>query len=145
MKIRRLAALWVLVLLVSLFYMGTAVHAEQAGAVYHLKWLKTFYDTTATYSVPHTLSPDSLVVEGTSSLPLRNYVVTNRLEVLFSFSGSIESTVPANTVEIRVPASIFTNAQGKPAESSVVVPLPDDTSFDYRLDPETNEFVIYNF
>lgn len=117
----------------------SAYASESGGPVYKLEWINAWYDGS-TVTLPKTMTSTSLEVK-----PDRNMTTSQRLKITFSFSGKDTAIVPANTVEIRIPASIFTNAQGKPAESSVVVPLPMNTSFNYRLDTTTKEYVIYNF
>lgn len=143
MRSRLMLALLVISLLLGI---SSAAATETGGAVYKLEWLKTWYEGTGTYTVPATLTPDSLDIHAVKdNNQLRNYLVGNRLQLTFSFSGEQEVQVPANTVEIRLPASIFTDAFGNPAEQTVFVPLPLDTSFNYRIDAQTNEIVIYNF
>lgn len=68
-----------------------------------------------------------------------------RLQLTFSFSGEEEAIVPPDTVEIRLPRTLYLNAAGQPADLVPVIPLPMDTSFNYRIDTATNEIVIYNF
>lgn len=116
-----------------------AFAGEAGGPVYKLEWLDAFYEGTGT-ALPKSVSPGSLSVT-----PNQNRTTVQRLQLTFSFSGKEEATVPANTVEIRLPYSIFKNAAGGNAESSVVVPLPMNTSFNYYIDKNTNEIVIYNF
>ncbi|MDI9520788.1 MAG: hypothetical protein QM308_06525, partial [Bacillota bacterium] len=104
-----------------------AFAGEAGGPVYKIEWLDAFYDNYGV-TLPKTLSPNSLNIT-----PGQNRTTVQRMQLTFSFSGKEESTVPANTVEIRLPYSILKNAAGGNAESSVVVPLPMNTSFNYRI------------
>lgn len=140
MKITRRILLTVLMgLLLAAALALPALASSTGGPVYKLVWDDAFYEGTGIL-LPKTITEDSLSVS-----PNRNYDTVQRLKLTFSFSGEKEAKVPANTVEIRLPYSLFRNAAGGNAEYSVVVPLPMDTSFNYYVDTATNELVIYNF
>ncbi len=109
------------------------------GPTYRLQWADAFFEN-ASLTLPKTLTEDSLSVT-----PNINMATVQRLRLTFSLNGEEKDRLPVNAVEIRLPASIFTDAKGNAAESKVVVPLPRDTSFNYRIDPDTQEIVIYNF
>lgn len=126
-------------MLLGVFLLAAPASAQQGGPVYKLEWLNAWYEGS-TATLPKTITPDSL-----SITPGMNYPTVQRLQFTFSFSGEEESVVPANTVEIRIPASIYKDATGAPAELLTTVPLPMNTSFNYWKDPATNEYVIYNF
>lgn len=128
-----------LMMLTCLGAVYTAQATPAGGPVYKLEWLDAFHEGTS-ITLPKILTPDRLDL-----MPNRNFATVSRLKLTFSFSGEETATVPANTVEIRLPYSLYRNATGGSAEYSRVVPLPRDTSFNYRIDTATNEIVIYNF
>ena len=79
-----------------------------------------------------------------------NYQNAN-LMVELTFSGTQDDSIPAGSIEIRIPVSIFSGWRtGNPADSIVTqVPLAPATNaqsnFNYYVDTETNELVIKNF
>lgn len=130
---------WLLIVLVlGLLPLVGLASSDTGGPVYKLEWMDAWYENS-TLVLPKTVTPTNI-----SLSPARNDTTVQRLKVTFSFSGKEEATVPPNTVEIRIPNQLYYNAAGNLTGTNVV-PLPMNTSFNYRVDTATNEIVIYNF
>lgn len=82
--------------------------------------------------------------------PERNGYLNTQAVCQINFSLGGEENAPAGQIEIRVPAHIFSDRDGKPIRS-VSVPLSKapaeggDTGFNYYIDTTTDEVVIKNY
>ena len=72
------------------------------------------------------------------------------LEVTIAFTGTQDQSVPAGSVEVRIPAFVFAGWNGAKADSieTMIPEAPatnNETFYNWRLDEETNEIVISNW